>query len=305
MHNILQAFSLKTKKKKTYMKIEKFTHIGYKEPKKEVLMCEDRILENLDERIYGVIDGATSSTGIQIEGLTDGAYIAEFFKNKVSEGGFNTYTAEAILSEINEGFGVHLEENHPDVHKLGKQGPCASGVLLKTHKNGTFSYAQIGDCMLVELTHEGGFIELTDDTRFEDDHIYLNKAAELSKATGKSILEVRSNPEVISAIQAHREMSNVSKGVITGEPEMDAFIVSGVRDLDNAKALIMMSDGMAHPEFDKEQTYIQAAQYMMEHGIEAYYKKLQEIYNADTDWHNLKHIRCKHMDDATAMIIHL
>lgn len=268
-------------------------------------MCEDRLLENKEERIYGIIDGATSITGIQINGLTDGAYIADFFQQKINEGGFNTYTSEAILSEVNEKFGTHIEEDYPEIHKLGKQGPCASGVILKTHKNGTFSYAQIGDCMLIELTQEGKFIELTQDTRYEDDHIYLNKAAELSKKSGKSILEVRANPDIISAIQDHRDMSNVSKGVITGEVAMNKFIVEGIRNLNNAKALIMMSDGMAHPEFGKEETYIQAAKFMVEHGIEAYYKKLYEIFNADTNWHNLKHIRCKHMDDATAMVIHL
>lgn len=284
-------------------KIEQFTHIGFKEPQKEVLMCEDRLVLNPQENVYAVIDGATSVSDVRINGLTDGAYIAEFFKNAIEQGAWNTYSAHAILAEVNESFGRHLENEYPDIHKLGKQGPCGSGVVVKIHKNGTFSYAQIGDCMLIKQTQEDGFIELTEDTRYEDDMLYLNKAKALSESSGKSILDVRHNPDIIQAIRDHRTHSNVTKGVITGEPEMANFIVSGIRNLDGTQALVMMSDGMAHPDFDKEQTYLQAAKYMLEHSVEAYYRKLQEIFSSDVDWHNLTYLRCKHMDDATGMII--
>lgn len=266
-------------------------------------MCEDRLVINEKEQIYGVIDGATSVSGVQINNLTDGAYIAEFFKKSIEEGAWNTYSAHAILAEINEKFGQHLEAEYPEIHKLGKQGPCASGVIVKIHKNHTFSYAQIGDCMLIKQNNEDGFVELTEDTRYEGDLNYLNKAKVLSESTGKSILDVRSKPEIIEAIREHRRLSNVTKGVITGEIEMEPFIVSGMRDLDDTKTLVMMSDGMAHPEFGKNETYIEAAKYMLEHGVSGYYNKLDSIFNADVDWHKLKYLRCKHMDDATGLIL--
>lgn len=286
-------------------KIEQFSHIGYKQLGTQVAMNEDRVIAHEEERVYAVIDGATSTTGVEIDGLTDGAYIAEFFKKEIMKGGFVTMTAQAILSEINEKFGQHLEDDHPEVAKLGKLGPSASGIVVKVHRNGTFSFAQIGDCMLVEVTQENGFIELTEDTRFDDDLTYLNKALELSKKEDKTTFEVKNNDIIKQAINAHRMMSNVKKGVITGEAEVDNFITAGVRDLENAKALILMSDGMAHPDFGKEETYIQAAKHMYKNSIENYYQHIKSLFDGDKDGKNLKYLRCKHMDDASAMVIHL
>ncbi len=281
------------------MKFEEFTHIGEKSPGKTTLMCEDRLF--CHENLFAVIDGATSTTGTLIEKLTDGAYIAEFFKKSLNNYVNSQLDAHDIMVEINKKFGEHLKTQHPEIHALEKNGPTASGVIVKIHSDNTYSFAQVGDCMLVE-SQTGKLNELTIDSRYVDDHDYLHIAQKISKQKGLGILEVREYPEVINAIVAHRLKSNVEKGVLNGDLAMDNFICHDRRPLKNVSELILMSDGMAHPEYELKDTYIEAAKHMLEKSIYHYYKTLKAILDADCDWKNLKYLRGKHIDDCTAVI---
>ena len=283
--------------------IETFSHIGYKTPHHEVKMCEDRLIINKSQQIYGVFDGATSASHVEINGLTDGAYIAAFFKEQIEQGDFTNQTAAEILAQTNQAFGEHLASQHPKVHQLGKNGPSGSVVLVKLQGDGIATYAQVGDCMLIEQTTQNHWHEWTVDSRYDDDLKYLKIAEQLAQKRGCGILDVRQEPEVMAAIKAHRAMSNVQKGVATGELAMNDFIHQGRIDLQNTQSLIMMSDGMADPDYDLKNTYIEAAKYMKMHSIEGYYNNLRDRFEQDIDWHKLKYIRGKHIDDASAMIL--
>ncbi|MFT7433754.1 MAG: serine/threonine protein phosphatase PrpC [Alphaproteobacteria bacterium] len=284
------------------MKLEKFTHIGEKSPKTPPIMCEDRLFSG--KNMIAVIDGATSTTGIKINGLTDGAYIAEYFVRRLNDFTDNESTAKDILSQINREFGQHLKNDHPTVHALGKNGPTASAVLVKFTNDNFYTFAQVGDCMLIE-ENDGQYSELTKDNRHDDDQMYIQKAWKMAKEQNKSILEIRQSQEIIQDIINHRLQSNVTTGCFNGDPCMDTFITHGKRPIEKSLNLTLMSDGMAHPEFPVNQSYIQASKLMLINDIDDYYKTMKKIYDTDIDFKNLKYSRFKHIDDASAIIARL
>ena len=60
------------------LSVETFTHVGFQAPRITKAWSEDRLVVSPNGRDFAVIDGATSASGIMMNGLTDGAYIAQF-----------------------------------------------------------------------------------------------------------------------------------------------------------------------------------------------------------------------------------
>ena len=107
-------------------------------------------------------------------------------------------------------------------------------------KGGHLEWAQSGDCALIVLLDNGRSQLLTE----LPDHDYetLIKWQKQGPAETGSIHEV-----LAKEIAAVRRQMNHSYGVLNGEGAALDFVRSGVRKLDDVKAILLLSDGMFLP----------------------------------------------------------
>lgn len=274
-------------------------------------MNEDRMIQAYNG-VYAVIDGATSMIKADMDGLTPAAYVAQFVVTWLYENtrdiAPNT-TAKELLIAVNNAFRDHVSEKFPDIAAQGKYGPSAAGVIVRLHSFGSYSYAQVADCYLVERRRmdyygvdQPDMYELLTPSQLQGlDDGTLKKAHE-KIAKGYPVEEILKEPTVAKKLKANRLFNNVRFGVINGERAMENHINAGTRCLSDVKSLILMSDGMediaADPGFCKVET---AAEQMVKYGVRTYWKQLRAVF--DTDPNFTRWTRFKHMDDATGMVI--
>lgn len=278
--------------------IDVFTHQGFKAKGELNHYNEDRFVTSGD--LFAVIDGATSVVPHDMDGLNTSAYTAEFVRTLFEAmAGEEELTASDVLLETNSAFGEHLKEDWSEVAKEGKLGPSANLVLVKFAEDGTFTFAQVGDCILL-IKRRGEWHQLTPDMRFKmDERSYQKALAELPE--GFDMTQFKDSPPMLKLNKEKRMLSNVKTGVFTGEPQMKKFIMEGEKGMDGVEAMALMCDGMAWPHDGEKQMYITAAQKMEEMGVKAYWQALKAEYDADPDFKSF--LRLKHMDDATAVLV--
>ena len=279
------------------LSVETFTHSGYASPGVVRAANEDRVFGHQQSHDFAVIDGATSITGTMINNLTDGAYIAQYMSDYLQGKANQSCEMHEAVLEANGAFGAHLQKDYPQIYALAKQGPAAGGCMMRLHDDGSYSYAQAGDCILLEKKKGQPWQQLTADSRWEDDSKYEILMQAMFKQ-GASIAEVRADKIICKMIEEHRLKSNVTKPVLTGEQELADHICKGRRSLKDVEMLLLMSDGMAWPEGEKEQGFLAAAE-KMQQGFSGYYQELKALYDADDQYQ--KYPRFKHIDDATAL----
>ena len=256
--------------------------------------------------VMAVIDGATSMIPNRLDGLTAAQYIARFVEAELitlaRELDDDHVTAADLLRAVNARFADHLRIYHPLVAAQGKYGPSAAGVVVKIHADGTYSFAQVADCFLVELSANGlhGQLLTPDQLVNLDENGALKNARDMIR-NGGDPATVLDDPAVRRQLKANRLKNNVAFGVINGEADMEQHICAGRRPLDDVHALVLMSDGMVGPAGRGAANIVASAQDLLIYGVPGYYARIKSCYDADADFR--LYPRFKHMDDATALLL--
>lgn len=279
--------------------VEGFSRQGFTKPNQPNKGNEDRIV--ITERVFAVIDGATAMVPHKLDGLTAAAYIARYIGRELASAtADDCVTAADLLLSINASFATHLAQHYPHVAAEGKYGPSAAAVVVKLHDDGTYTYAQVADCFLLEekarrvalLTPDQ--LDALDTTSLQD--------AKRRLLEGVSPEHILQDPEVRALLKANRLQNNVVFGVVNGEPDMAKHLCHGRRSLDGVTALVLMSDGMCQPDVPvRASSAIVSAASMLDQGLSPHYRYLKVLY--DTDPGFLLFLRFKHMDDASAILL--
>ena len=309
---------------------EQFSHQGYLEPDVPVAKNEDRTVWNEKLGLTAVIDGATAAISGEKDGLNSAEYAAAWLKRYLL-----AYTADkpagVILEDAVRAFHKHLKAEWPDMFAQGALGPSASVVLLRIHADETFSFAQLGDCMLcftsVHKEDKQCYYTSYPVTSLPQRHAELEqKLINLVSSIlhdpdegDYSLTNVRTHPQVMDMIQEQRALANREYGVFSAELECLNFINAGDGiDLEPAVvSFTLLSDGMFavidpedhipdHMVDGPEINAVIAAGAMGLGGdsIEDYYKE-SLYYSYCHDPEATKHPRLKFMDDASAVIVYL
>lgn len=287
--------------------VDIFSHQGFKRAGALNHGNEDMFLHL--PPVFAVIDGATAMIPDKLDGLTGAQYIARFIMRELaalSADNNDTHTARELLMAINSKFATHLQRYFPDVAAQGKYGPSAAAVLVKLHRDGTYTYAQVADCFLVECTTDGDKTLLTADQVVNLDENGTLKRAREKVAQGLPPEDVLSDPEVKAQLKANRLKNNVIFGVVNGEKAMENMVQHGRRPIEGVRWLSLMSDGMVNsllwPKASREDKVIRSAQAMSAQGVYGHWQNLKELLDADPVF--ARYPRFKHMDDATGMVLH-
>ncbi len=270
------------------MNVMSVEHIQKKSPVKKE--CEDAFILNEEASIYGVLDGATPLVCFEDEAGHNGAYLAaQIFKNKMEQlkGG------EGLTKAV-EDANLHLKdemERYAVQTDLGEERWSTCVAVVKVMDD-HIHYVQLGDSMVLVEDEDGIFTVVTTDSVKGISERAKRKRAEGRKGgeeiPPESYYDIRMNK-----LRYNRRLANVEGGytVANGMPEVMDFLDQGVIDRKGIQSLLLISDGLFHPELTLEETYAR----IREAGLETYIDELTD--------HLHKH--SLHIDDRTAVWIKL
>ncbi|MEH7180504.1 protein phosphatase 2C domain-containing protein [Neobacillus vireti] len=256
------------------------------------VVSEDSIVLNEKINLYGVFDGATPLIPFKDENGRNGAYLASnLFKNyflslykrnlSLVEG---IVAANRMLKEYMEKYKVNQEKYE------NLWSTCAA--IIKIEEDGKISYAQLGDCMIIAEYQNGTIKALTRDT--VKDISYRAKAwREEQRKQGVTIPDEEYFQESTQQLIFNRSLANKENGytVANGKKEVINFIQHGQVNISEIKTLLLITDGLFHPNFSIEETFkkIQAI------GLQVYSMELEQYEKSN----NLR------SDDKTGIMIKL
>lgn len=286
--------------------IDAFTHQGFKTKDGPNHYNEDRVV--IGTHVFAVIDGATAVVPGERNGLNASAYTSDFLMRFFHAHDNNdTTTAQNLIIAANKAFRTDLETYWPEMIKAGALGPSAALSLVKFHADGTLSYANMADCSCVIEKGDAPVMISHHYPRHSELDEILADAIFKEIEKGLTPLEARELPHVAAIIRTNRGLINVDYGVFNAQEKMVDFVRGGTLSADDVKTLktiTLLSDGMLWPEEKSlEAGALKAASLMKEKGVRDYYFRMKDMYDKDHSMQQFR--RLKHMDDASALVIHL
>ncbi len=278
------------------MKIEHLTVQGCNEWNEDALILNER------ERIYGVLDGATSLSSAV--GVETGGYLASRIAKEVfetSELPAGCAPLRSLVLKANERIRMAMLERGVDVND--KNALWAAGIVVVRIGEHQIEYAQTGDCMLVAVYKDGTVRTVTHD---QVDH-FDEKSRLLWERYSKEGLppdEVRSR--VYETIKQNRLKTNTSEGyaILNGEPELEHYVEHGGLNRIQLSSLLVLTDGLFLPRKSGEPTPSMSDMVALidEKGLSGYVDWL--IANEYDESQQGKYTRLKVADDKTAIRIY-
>ncbi|MGR9047252.1 protein phosphatase 2C domain-containing protein [Halobacillus faecis] len=266
------------------MNVTVVEHIQKKSPVKKE--CEDALVLNEHAGVYGVLDGATPLVCFEDKAGHNGAYLAaQIFKSKMER----LKSGESLVQAVEEA-NLHLKEEmerYAVQTELGEERWSTCVAVVKVMDD-QIHYVQLGDSMILVEDEDGKFIVVTTDSvkgiseRAEQKRVEGRKGGE--NIPPESYYDIHMN-----RLRYNRRLANVEGGytVANGMPEVMEYLDQGVIDRKGIRSLLLISDGLFHPELTLEATY----QRIREVGLEGYVHELTEYLNKHT----------LHIDDRTAV----
>lgn len=195
--------------------------------------------------LYAVIDGASSLYDVQYPdeqgNLVTGGKRASTLVKAVLEG-YTSPTkslttlfglANALLQNKMRAAEVDLSD------KAARWGAAAAAVKLNED---SFSYARIGDCMIMALYGEGEHLLVTPYADHDAREIRVWATMEGSR-------KEKWNERLPDIIET-RQKANRDYGMLNGEPEAERFLETGTVSLDGLTDLLLFTDGLFLPHND-------------------------------------------------------
>ncbi|MEH7086333.1 protein phosphatase 2C domain-containing protein [Neobacillus drentensis] len=233
------------------MKVEPFLCAA---PHKSV--SEDSIVLNEKINVYGVFDGATPLMPFKDENGMNGAYLASnIFKDYF----FRLYRSNLSLVEgimaANRMLRAHMEKYKVNQEKYENLwSTCAA--IIKIENDGKISYAQLGDCMIIAEYQNGTIKALTRDT-VKDINYRAKSWREEQRKQGVKIQDEEYYQDRTQQLIFNRSLANKKYGytVANGKKEVLNFIQHGQVNSSGIKTLLMITDGLFHPNYSIEETF--------------------------------------------------
>lgn len=253
-------------------------------------VSEDSMVVNYDLNVYGVFDGATPITPFLNADGMNGAYIASNLFRMYFE---NDFQADMTLPEgiiqANKRLMEEMKLNNVNIDRPEELwSTCAAIVKIDNQK---VSFAQIGDCMILAEYHNGLTKILTKDT-VKDISVRAKIRREKERNQGLTLPNESYYRSIKNQLIYNRSMANTDDGyfVANGTEEAGKYIQSGFIDTKNLKSILLISDGLFHPNLDLKHTF----KIIQQIGLEKYSYQLEqeELKNKTRS------------DDKTGIIIH-
>ncbi len=271
---------------------------------------EDAFAITYDEKnlIAAIFDGTTSLKPIKSLGAQTGArFASHFLKNTLHQINTNQSPRELLL-QLNknllekslqfEGATMH------DTHTL----PSSTATIIKINfEKNIVTFAHVADSLgIVYLKNDISKI-FTKDTNNKFDTEMFSLIAKIAKEKNISPREARQDEGFKQAlvdmfIKRNNNPDGSGSGVVNGDPEVEQYIQNGSVPLDDITHILLATDGLIPVGWSeqKEQDRQKLLTEIQSGGFQKIVTIKKQNEDADPDWN---HIRYKHSDDATGILI--
>jgi hypothetical protein len=204
---------------------------------------EDALL--LTDSVFGVFDGTSSLEPYQNEeGKTGAAIVSSIARDIFSCILGDTKSLVEFAREANDAIGNAMRKKGIDTSRKTALW-ATTGAVVKLNDD-TFDWLQIGDSLILTISHDRSFRLLIDD--YDHDLETMIMWQELVSRQTENIRSVL-NEQLLSL----RNKMNVDYGTLDGEKEMEGFLKHGVVALDEVAHIIIFTDGLFIPKEDPRQ----------------------------------------------------
>lgn len=251
------------------MKVESLLRTA---PHKSV--SEDSVLMNEKLNVYGVFDGATPLIPFKDENGMNGAYLAS---NLFKDYFLRLYQSNLSLVEGIAAANRRLSDHMKQYKVNQEQYEClwsTCAAVIKIEKDGKISFAQLGDCMIIVEFQNGMIKALTKDT-VKDISKRAKQWREHQRKSGVKIEDEEYFQDLTQQLIFNRSLANKPNGytAANGKEEVLNFIQYGQVNLSEIKKLLMITDGLFHPEYSIEEIFKKIDQ----SGIDKYSLELEKF----------------------------
>ncbi|MEF3304930.1 PP2C family serine/threonine-protein phosphatase [Paenibacillus sp. GYB003] len=248
----------------------------YSKPSPQKKEGEDAIVLNEKARLYGVMDGVTPITGYRDENGHNGAYLASNTLRAYLERSDGRASLKDEVIAANRELRQAMLRNGIDLNV--KHELWASCIAVARVDGDSVSFAQLGDCMAVARYEDGRIVVLT-----ENRVVGVSARAKAKRArdreNGLPVEDESHFDELYPKLvynRAHMANSPEGYGVANGTDEAADHIQAGVVETKGLTHLLLVSDGMFHPDLPLEATMEQ----IVNDGFEPYVERVEAAERA-------------------------
>lgn len=266
----------------------KFDVVSVRSPHKSRI--EDAYAINSSLKIMAVFDGVSPlPTAPKPDSNEDnGARKAsQLFKKHFEQESLSSDLAAELTAANEQLRQLMIAENVDLTHKHHLYSTCAAAVYIDEQ---LLRYSQLGDCMILTMNGQDEVRVLT-----RNQVIGINRRAvekrEHDRKQGLPVAEESLYADSNEAASYRRHMANTPDGygVANGMPEMSDYIESGEIPLNGIKAVLLITDGLFHPDWELGEVIRRVER----QGLAAYADELDQ----------LEAERGLHRDDRTGIFI--
>lgn len=267
------------------------------------IMNEDTAVMNEREKVYAVIDGATSITSYRNELGHTGGYIAAHTLASRLQYVSPQDRIEDVVLQANQELRHKMEEAGIDDREKSNFWSTAF-VVFRIHDT-YIEYAQAGDCMLFAKYKDGALRIISRDQVAHVDRLTLQKRQDIlaNGDVGKETLFQLLYP----TFYENRQKANTLDGyaVMNGEECLSDFIETGRFNRSCLTRLYAVTDGLFHctEESDPDRVWKDMIARIDRMGLEAYATDLVQLEQSDSDCKQVP--RLKISDDKTGIVVDL
>ncbi|MEK7152569.1 MAG: PP2C family serine/threonine-protein phosphatase [Patescibacteria group bacterium] len=254
-----------------------------------------------------VFDGASSQKPIsEIEG--SGARYASHALKEDFEAMPKGLEPHLALSGLNKMLGTRFQNfpsvDYADLNSLPTSTATIARINAETDR---LEVSHVGDSFAAVLREDGTTELLTNNLHRQHDEEVLDLIYRIALEEGITPREARENPRIRTALmdmfQDTRNRPNgTGEGMVNGDPNMDQYIHSVSLPLTTVRAVLLASDGFVPLGMDERREEDRKILFDIAcaSGIAALMELTRNTENNDPDrWH----VRYKHADDATGILI--
>lgn len=267
--------------------VQSLIQVNFTSPSKKE--SEDSWIINEEADVYGVLDGATPLCSFHDEDGHNGAYLAaRLFKSHFEALHKQDRMVRAMI-EANQKLYQQMVDYQVDVSKGYKRwSTCVAAIKVGTNE---VEYVQLGDSMVIVGYQDDTCEVVTEDT-VKGISQRAKEQRERDRENGLGVPDESLYDQKLERLRYNRSMANVEHGytVANGMEEVADFIQTGKLPKRDMRDILILSDGLFHPELTLKDTYRRICNI----GLEAY------IYEV-TRW---QEERSRHIDDRTAIWLH-
>jgi serine/threonine protein phosphatase PrpC len=276
---------------------------------------EDAFVVNQNANVFSVIDGATGL------GSLSGKMAAEIIKGTFEHENMNQSLVKIIdigNKKIGQLVLEKLQTN--DFHLIPKENRSACGIAAIKITKTRLEYVHAGDCMIFVEYENKEVRQITYDHVAKLDGVVIN----LFKETFVSKLDHRTDPnkwnndkishflketkaEILPKIIENRRKLNTPSGysILDGSPEALEYLDYGELSLQDAKRILLLSDGLQLPinKATGQDAWLKTAEFAFKYGLKALIDEVNHLESTDQACYNYP--RLKFADDKTGILIDL